>query len=111
MVLDHGFSSTCTAITELLDTITLALDNNCFALSLFIDVSKAFDSINHKILLSKLEHYGLRGSVYSWFRSYLSNRYQYTEIKGQSSLVRNITAGVPQGSILGPILYLLYICK
>jgi retron-type reverse transcriptase len=104
----HGYS-TCTAIAELLDYITKALDNSCFSLSAFFDVSKAFDSINHEILLTKLEHYGIRGSVNSWFRSYLVNRFQFTESAGQSSLLRQIVAGVPQGSILGPILYILYV--
>ena len=76
-------------------------------LGLFIDVSKTFDSINHDIFLSKLEHYGIRGIANSWFHSYITYRFQHTESANFSSLLRLITAGVPQGSILGPILYIL----
>ncbi len=107
----HGFCtkhSTCTAITDVLDTVTHGMDNKLLTLGVFVDVAKAFDSINHEILLAKLEHYGIRGLVNAWFRSYLTNCFQYTELHTQCSLTRLITAGVPQGSILGPLLYLMW---
>ena len=72
-------------------------------------MEKAFDTVNHKILLKKLDHYGIRGLSNPWFRSYLSNRIKKVTIGGASSSYRNITCGVPQGSILGPLLFLIYI--
>ena len=72
-------------------------------------MSKAFDTISHDILIHKLEHYGIRGTCKDWFASYLTNRFQYTEIHGQKSTYLNINTGVPQGSILGPILFLIYV--
>ena len=71
-------------------------------------MSKAFDTISHDILIHKLEHYGIRGTCKDWFASYLTNHFQYTEIHGQKSTYLNINTGVPQGSILGPILFLIY---
>ena len=65
--------------------------------------------MNHKILLQKLEHYGVRGTILKWFESYLSDRKQYVFYNGVSSEMKSITCGVPQGSVLGPLLFLLYI--
>ena len=72
-------------------------------------MSKAFDTISHDILIHKLEHYGILGICKDWFASYLTNRSQYTEINGHKSTYLNINTGVPQGSILGPILFLIYV--
>ena len=78
-------------------------------MSVFCDLSKAFDVIDHKILLAKLEYYGLRGIVKKWLADYLSNRTQFVEFESYESNRRNIECGVPQGSILGPLLYLIYV--
>ena len=69
----------------------------------------AFDTVNHEILMSMLQHNGIRGVMLSWFKSYLSNRKQYVAVKNSSSSMSNITLGVPQGSVLGTVLFLLYI--
>ena len=78
-------------------------------IALFLDLSKAFDTINHSKLLHKLHFYGIRGTSNLWFKNYLSERKQYLEFNGIKSNLLNINCGVPQGSILGPILFLLYI--
>ena len=76
---------------------------------LFLDFKKAFDSVNHNILLSKLELYGIRGTSLKWFRSYFSNRKQICSINGKQSAVNELKCGVPHGFNLGPFLFLLYI--
>ena len=72
-------------------------------------LSKGFDTLNHDILLNKLEHYGVRGITLDWFISYIQNRQQYVFLNGTSSSLRQIGCGVPQGSILGPLLFLIYV--
>ena len=78
-------------------------------MSVFCDISIAFDVIDHKILLAKLEYYGFRAIVKKWLADYLSNRTQFVEFESYISNTRNIECRVPQGSILGPLLYLIYI--
>ena len=103
------FRSTTTTIADLLDFITLSLDNKLTALALFIDVSKAFDFVDHNILISKLQHYGIRGTALKWFESYLTSRYRLTTINNQRYSFKTITSGISQGSILGPLLYKIYV--
>ena len=80
-----------------------------YVLGLFLDFSKAFDTVNHGILFEKLEHYGVRDTALSWFQSYLNMREQYVIFDGVKSSMKTISCGVPQGSILGPLLFLIYI--
>ena len=76
---------------------------------IFIDLQKAFDTVNHNILLYKLEHYGIKGNFLLWFESYLSDRHQYVSVNGRGSNLMKIVNGVPQRSVLGPLLFLLFI--
>ena len=97
------------ALMVLTDKLIRSLENGEFVIGVYLDFSKAFDTVDHEILLSKLSHYGIRGNCLNWFQSYLSNRKQFVTYNGVSSPVNRITCGVPQGSILGPLLFLLYI--
>ena len=74
-----------------------------------MDLQKAFDTVDHQILLAILNHYGIRGVSNDWFKSYLSNRGQYVSINGYDSCLAAVNCGVPQGSVLGPLRFLLYI--
>ncbi|MFZ2538897.1 MAG: reverse transcriptase family protein, partial [Oscillospiraceae bacterium] len=108
----YGFRknySTELALIDLSDKIAKAIDDKRLTIGIFIDLSKAFDSLKHDILLKKLSHYGVRGIAQDWFRSYLTNREQFVVVNGVRSSKSKIITGVPQGSILGPLLFLLYI--
>jgi hypothetical protein len=102
---DH---STELAVLEFLDRIYSHLDAGNIPISVFLDLSKAFDTIDHNILCSKLTHYGIGGTELNWFRSYLTDRSQYVSYNGSCSELNKITTGVPQGSILGPLLFTIY---
>ena len=80
-----------------------------FTLTILCDLSNAFDVIDHKILLHKLHQYGIRGIVNKWFENYLKDRTQFVNFDDNDSTKRHILCGVPQGSILGPLLYLIYV--
>ena len=101
--------STGHSLMEITEKIKESIDQGNYGCGIFIDLKKAFDTVNHKILLMKLEHYGVRGSCLKWFESYLTDRKQYVFFNGVSSETKTITCGVPQGSVLGPLLFLLYI--
>ena len=113
----YGFRqmhSTYMAVFDFIKDINYAVDDNMYTAGIFMDLSKAFDTIDHDILLYKLYHYGFRGVSYNWFANYLSNRKQYVYYNSVQSSYENISCGVPQGSILGPLLFILYmndICK
>ena len=101
--------STTQALLLLTDKIQRSIDKGMFCSGIFLDLCKAFDTVNHKILLTKLEYYGIRGVSNDWFASYLTNRRQFVSLNGINSDYQTITCGVPQGSVLGPLLFLLYI--
>ena len=101
--------STEMALLEFLNKIVDAFEKDSFVMGIFIDLSKAFDTINHEILLTKLYNYGLRGIAHKWFFSYLTNRKQCTRFNNSLSDLQYIRCGVPQGTLLGPLLFLLYV--
>ena len=108
--LQFGFRqqySTSHALINITENIKKALDG-IIGCGVFGDLQKTFDTVDHQILLAKLNHYEIRGVSNDWFKSYLSNRNQYVSINGFDSGLTSINCGVPQGSVLGPLLFLLY---
>ena len=97
------------ALLNAQNNILHSLNSKQISVLLLLDYSKAFDVIEHPILLKKLEHYGIKGTALKWFESYLSGRHQFVAVGGEDSRPRAIQFGVPQGSILGPLLFVIYI--
>ena len=108
----YGFRahmSTVHAALELTESISNSIDSKQHCAGVFIDLKKAFDTVNHKLLVEKLSFYGVRGVANAWLENYLMNRKQYVVVDNQASSMQFIKCGVPQGSVLGPVLFLLFI--
>ena len=108
----YGFRcnrSTTIALFDLPEKVSTFLDNKLSALGIFVDLMKAFDTIDHGILLRKVEYMDVRGIALKWVASCINNRKQYVSLLTENSLYADVVCGVPQGSILGPLLFILYV--
>ena len=108
----YGFRaghSTQQVVIELVDKISQAIERKEYTVGLFLDLYRAFNTVNHHILLGKLEHYGFREVALEWFKNYLTNRKQMVNYKSVNSYTLVVSCGVPQGSVLCPLLFLIYV--
>ena len=105
----HRKLSAAHALISLIEIIKQTIDNGNYGCGIFIDLKKPFDTVNHLILFKKLEHYGIRSIPLEWLKSFLNNRKRCVSVCGNISETLEITCEVPQGSVLGPLLFLLYI--
>ena len=101
--------STQHSVISLVNNITNSLDSSNIVIGVFLDLKKGFDTVDHTLLLKKLYAYGIRGSAYKWLTSYLTGRTQYVVYDGHKSSTLIMTCGVPQGSILCPLLFIIYV--
>ena len=101
--------STSPAVINITEEIKHSVDNNKCGCSILLDLKKAFDTVNRRILIEKLDHYGIGRVVLDWFKSYLENGKQYVTVNGHCLETLNITHGVPKGSVPGPLLLLIYV--
>ena len=100
--------STSHALMDLVEEITSSIDAKKISIGVFIDLKKAFDTVNHTLLIDKLEYYGIRGIAQEWLKSYLKDRKQFVQIDECASTLLNVTCGVPQGSIGTETVYIVY---
>ena len=107
-----AFQKLCSTVTSLIDSTEFwyeNIDHRKVNLAIFLDLKKAFDTVNHEILLEKLEAYGIRELAGNWFRSYLEGRQQYCKLNCYESRTKTVTCGIPQGSCLGPLPFIVYL--
>ena len=108
----HGFlkgKSCCTNLLEFFEHITTKFDDGKATDIIYLDFSKAFDKVPYKQLLSKIKSFGIDGKIFNWLEDWLKNRKQRVVLNGKSSNWQDVLSGIPQGSVIGPLLFLIYI--